>query len=456
MLLFWLFYNPVGGLTESLPGMDNRPPKSASSETIVIGEKFSSYVTDFKSDLTGKWPHFRGSEFDNINKESARLIEHFPAGGPKILWTKVMGEGHAAAAIYNGRVYVLDYDERKKTDLLHCYSLVDGTELWRRWYAVDLKRNHGISRTIPAVNDKYVVTVGPNCQVMCCDALNGDLLWGIDLTKDYSTAVPLWYTGQCPLIENNVAVIAPGGKVLMMGVDCATGEVVWKTPNPDSLKMSHSSVVPMTLAGKKMYVYDALGGLCGVSAEEGDKGRLLWKTKEFSPSVIAPSPLFVGNNKVFVTAGYGAGSAVFQVSRNGESFFVQKLQAFKPAQGMSSEQQTPIFRDGLVYNIQSKDAGSTRNQFVCSRPDNFQKILWTSNTEERFGLGPYIFADDKFYILSDEGEMTIARYNKTKFEVLDKAPVIEGVDAWGPLAIADGYLVMRDSKQMLCIDLRAQ
>jgi outer membrane protein assembly factor BamB len=212
----------------------------------------------------------------------------------------------------------------------------------------------------------------------------------------------------------------------------------------------------MTLAGKKMYVYDALGGLCGVSAEEGDKGRLLWKTKEFSPSVIAPSPLFVGNNKVFVTAGYGAGSAVFQVSRNGESFFVQKLQAFKPAQGMSSEQQTPIFRDGLVYNIQSKDAGSTRNQFVCSRPDNFQKILWTSNTEERFGLGPYIFADDKFYILSDEGEMTIARYNKTKFEVLDKAPVIEGVDAWGPLAIADGYLVMRDSKQMLCIDLRAQ
>ena len=46
-----------------------------------------------------------------------------------------------------------------------------------------------------------------------------------------------------------------------MGVDCATGQIVWQTPNPDSLKMSHSSLVPMTIAGKKMYVYNALGGL---------------------------------------------------------------------------------------------------------------------------------------------------------------------------------------------------
>ena len=66
-----------------------------------------------------------------------------------------------------------------------CYSLLDGTELWRRGYAVDIKRNHGMSRTIPAVNDKYVVTVGPRCQVMCCDAITGDLLWGIDMVREF-------------------------------------------------------------------------------------------------------------------------------------------------------------------------------------------------------------------------------------------------------------------------------
>lgn len=313
-----------------------------------------------------------------------------------------------------------------------------------------------MSRTIPAVNDKYVVTVGPRCQVMCCNSITGELLWGIDLVREFRTTEPLWYTGQCPVIDNNVAVIAPGGKALLMGVDCATGKIIWQTPNADSVKMSHSSVVPMTIGGKRMYVYNALGGLCGISAEENDKGRLLWKTREFNPSVIAPSPLHAGGNRIFVTAGYGAGGALFQVNRTGETYSVQKLQSFKPSEGMSSEQQTPIYTNGFVYNIQSKDAGTTRNQFVCGSPENFRNILWTSNTTERFGLGPYIIADNKFFILSDEGELTIARFSTSKFEVLDKTKIIkEGQDAWGPLAIADGILVMRDSKQMVCIDLKA-
>ena len=273
--------------------------------------------------------------------------------------------------------------------------------------------------------------------------------------REYKSTIPLWYTGQCPFIEDNVAVIAPGGTALLMGVDCASGDVVWKTPNPDSLKMSHSSVIPMTVAGKRMYVYDALGGLCGVSAEKEDRGKLLWKTTEFSPAVIAPSPLYVGQNKIFVTAGYGAGSALFQINRDGERFSAKKLQLYKPAGGMASEQQTPIFSDGVVFDIQPKDAGETRNQFVCCSPADFTSISWTSSKEERFGLGPYIIADNKFFILSDDGELTIARYSTSKFEVLDKAKIIDGQDAWGPLALADGYMVLRDSKEMVCVNLRA-
>lgn len=454
--LFWLFFNPVRDFITAVPGLDHRPGGSGrGSDSVIIGEKFSAFDTLFKSELTGKWPNFRGAEGDNICKEQIKLLDKWPASGPKILWKKELGEGHAAAAVYNGRVYVLDYDEQKKNDVLHCYSLVEGKELWRRSYFVSIKRNHGISRTIPAVNDKYVVTMGPHCQLMCCDALNGKLIWGIDLSRQLKTIVPLWYTGQCPIIDNNVAVVAPGGTALLAGINCADGKILWSTPNPDSLKMSHSSIIPMTLAGKKMYVYNALGGLVGVSAEENDKGKLLWKTTEFSASVIAPSPVFVGNNRIFVTAGYGAGSAVFRVNRNGETFSVEKVISYKPSQGLASEQQTPIFINGLVYNIQTKDAGNTRNQFVCFSPNDFKNVLWTSSKSDRFGLGPYILADNKFYILNDEGEMTIARFSTSKFEVLDKAKIIDGQDAWGPLAVADGMLIMRDSKNMLCVDLRA-
>jgi outer membrane protein assembly factor BamB len=452
----WFFYNPVADFKANVPGLDNRPAKNdSSSEIILIGDKFDTFSSE-TSALQGKWTRFRGADFDNINKEKIRLINKFPPEGPTIKWTVELGEGHAAPVIYNGKVYILDYLEKEKSDALRCFSLETGTELWRRWYKVHIKRNHGMSRTVPAITEKYIVTIGPRCQVMCADPATGNYLWGLDLVKDFGTEVPFWYTGQCPLIDENVAVIAPGGSSLLIGVDCATGNVVWKTPNPDSWKMSHSSVMPMNFGGKKMYVYFAIGGICGISAEGDDIGKILWKTKKFAPAVVAPSPLIMDDGKIFVSAGYGAGSMLFQLVKFGEDFSVKEIQIYKPKDGLASEQQTPVYFDGHLFAILPKDAGAVRNQFVCCQPDDCTKILWTSGKTERFGLGPYILADGKFFILDDDGTLTIAKATTSKFELLDKVKIIDGQDAWGPFAIADGYLLMRDSKQMVCLDIRAK
>jgi len=455
VFLYWFFYNPVRDLTISKPGLDNRPPSSGISDSVIIGERFREYST-FNSTLTGKWSRFRGDDFDNINKEKIKLIDTWGDDGPRMVWKVDLGEGHAAPAIYNGRVYILDYDERRKNDALRCFSLETGQEIWRRWYSVNLKRNHGMSRTIPAVTDNYVVTMGPKCHVMCTNPVTGDFLWGIDLAREYHAEVPLWYTGQCPLIDNDTAIFAPCGTALMIGVDCATGRTVWKTPNPDKWTMSHSSIVPMHFSDRKMYVYAANGGVFGVSASGPDKGKILWKTDAFKASVIAPSPLILDKGKIFLTAGYGYGSMVIQLVPEGNSFSVRVLQTYKPIGGLASEQQTPVLYKRHIFAILPKDAGSGRNQFICCNADNVTKILWTSSKTDRYGLGPYIVADDKFFILSDDGTLSIAKASVSKFEYLDKVRIIEGQDAWGPIAIADGYLLMRDSKQMVCLDVRAR
>lgn len=456
IFLFWFLNNPVKDLSVSVPGQDNRPAKSAdTSDVVKIGESFAKYE-EVSSSLTGKWTRFRGADFDNINKETIPLIDKWGKDGPKILWKVDLGEGHAAPVVYNGKVYILDYTEAKKTDALRCFDLLTGKELWKRSYKVHVKRNHGMSRTIPAITDKYIVTIGPRCQVMCSNPQNGDFLWGIDLVNEYKSEVPFWYTGQCPLIDKDIAVIAPGGTSMLIGVDCATGKVVWSTPNPDGWKMSHSSVMPMNFGGRKMYIYAAVGGIVGVSAEGSDVGKILWKTSAFAPSVVAPSPLVLDNGKILITAGYGAGSMLFQLVSNGNGFDVKVLQKYKPVEGLASEQQTPIFMNGFIFGIQPKDAGGTRNQLVCCKPDDCKNILWTSGKTDRFGLGPYIVTDGKFFILNDDGALTIAKATASGWVQLDKALVIEGVDSWGPIAIADGYLLMRTSKQMVCLDVRAK
>ena len=455
VLAWWLIYNPVKTFKSSVPGMDERKTGAVVVQKVNIGETFAFFKTC--DDIPGtRWPRFRGADFDNVSKENTRLIDNWGKQGPKILWKIPLGEGHAAAAVYDGRVYLLDYNETKKQDMLRCFSLANGEELWQRGYTVRLKRNHGLSRTIPAVTDKYVVTIGPRCQVMCVDRLKGDLLWGLDLAAEYSTEVPFWYTGQCPLVDNDTAIIATGGKSLMIAIDCKTGKKVWETPNPQNWKMSHSSVMPMVFKGKKMYVYCAVGGMCGVSAEGNDKGKLLWSTPVFSPSVIAPSPVILDNGLIFMTAGYGAGGVVIQIKESGGKFTAELKDKYKPNEGLASEQQTPVFYNGYLFGILPKDAGGLREQFACFKASDTRKPLMSSGKTTRFGLGPYIMADNKFFILNDDGEMTIAKFSTSTFQVLDKAKILDGQDSWGPIAITGGYLLMRDSKTMVCIDVRAK
>jgi outer membrane protein assembly factor BamB len=453
LLSWWLIHDPVASFSKSVPGMDNRDSgKTISNESVRIGEAFSHFKE--LPDIPGtRWNRFRGPDYDNINKENIPLLDRFGKEGPKILWKKQLGDGHAAPAILNGKVYLLDYDEKTHSDALKCLLLSTGEELWDRSYKVHLKRNHGLSRTIPAVTEKYVVTIGPRGHVMCVNRMNGDLLWGIDLEKEYNAEIPFWYTGQCPVIENDTAIIAIGGKSMMIGIDCKTGKVAWTTPNPMNWKMSHSSIMPMIVSGKKMWVYAAIGGICGISASGADMGTILWKNSEFAPAVVAPTPLILDNGMIVFTAGYGAGTAIIRVTSTDGKFAAKMVDQFRPSEGVSSEQQTPLFFNGYLYSIMPKDAGELRNRMAAFDPADCRKVVFSSDKSERFGLGPYIVGDGKFFILSDDGEMTIAKASGKKFNILDKARIINGQDSWGPIAISGGYLLMRDSHQLVCIDV---
>ena len=450
----WYFKtDPTDDFATSNPGMDNRGKGIALNEIINIGEFFKQFSNNNKTQLKESWPRFRGSDFDNIYKTKTKLIDNFSEGSGDIIWSHELGEGHAGPAIYEGKVYLLNYDEESRSDMLHCFDLQSGEELWRRWYKVAVKRNHGMSRTVPAVTEKYILTIGPRCHVMCMGRESGDLIWGIDLEKEYETETPLWYTGQCPLIDEDKAIIAPGGKSLMIAVDCKTGEKLWDVPNPNGWKMSHSSILPYTFKGQKMYLYCSIGGLIAVSPQ----GKLLWSSSEWDTNVIAPSALALPDGKIFLTAGYGAGSMVLQLSELNGVYSTNVLQEYKPKDGLACEQQTPIFWEGHLFGIMPKDGGTYRNQFVCVDPNDCTNILFTSDKDSRFGLGPFIWADGKFYLLNDDGTLHIIKASTNGYIHLDSKTIIQyEQDAWAQMALSDGYLVLRDADRIVCINVEAK
>lgn len=452
-LILWLVSAPAIVVEVQVPGTDGLPDLSALQ---AKGPELSGVFAKGEgapSELPGIWSQFRGPNSDNIVLDGPPLAADWGSDGPKVEWALPIGDGYAAPAVYDGCVYLMDYDVEGRADALRCLSLADGKEVWRRSYEIKIKRNHGMSRTIPAVNEKYVVTMGPKCHVVCLDRATGDYRWGLDLQRDYGTVEPLWYAGQCPLIVDDAVILAPSGEeVLMMAVSCETGEVLWKAPNPRKWAMSHASIIPMTVLGRKMYVYSAIGGVAGVAADGPEAGKLLWDVP-WDAKVVAPSVVHAGDDKIFVTAGYSTGSMMLRLKESGGAYEAEIVKRTSPEEGLACEQQTPIFHDGLLYAIMPKDAGALKGQFACF--DTEGNLVWSSGNDNRFGLGPFLLADNKFYILDDDGKLTMIDATTKEFKKLGEAQVLQGHDAWGPLAIAGDRLLVRDMNNLACVNVGA-
>ncbi len=341
---------------------------------------------------------------------------------------------------------VLDRVDRS-TDTMLCLSLADGREIWRNSYPAIVQWNHGMSRTTPTIVGDCVVSIGPRCHVACWDVETGNCRWLIDMVKQFGTEELQWYTGQCPLADGDRVILAPcGADSLLVAVDYKTGNVIWKTPNPRKWRMSHCSIMPMEFAGRKMYLYCGNGGTVGVSAEDGS---LLWDETEWVEAyATSPSPLPLPEGRILLSSGYREIGAMMLRLKEANGAVVAKREFTLTDKQFNSEHHTPVFYDGHLYAV----CKSSR-QLVCL--DLMGNELWNSG-RRKFGHGPYMIANGQIFALSDRGQLVIAEaspvdyFENAEFQVFER-----GREAWAPMAIAAGRLIVRDSTNMACLDVRS-
>jgi outer membrane protein assembly factor BamB len=440
----WLGPWSSQSLSLRVPGTDLAPDSAwgTNANAVLAGKLVQG--EGHSADLPGAWPQFRGPNRDARGTNCGSLAREWPASGPRELWGIDVGEGYAGAAVLHGRVYLMDYDRAKKQDALRCLSLQDGREIWRFAYPVSVKRNHGMSRTVPAVTDELVVAMGPKCHVVCLDPKTGELRWGLDLVRQYRATVPPWYAGQCPLIDNGNVILAPSGgtNALLLAVDGVSGTVLWQTPNPHGWKMTHSSVMPMDFAGQHMYVYCANNGVVGVSAKDGS---ILWETTDWKISIATvPSPLILDDGRIFLSGGYNAGSLMLQLKKDGDRY--QTATVFKlPPEAFGATQHTPVLYGQHLYGVRAD------GRFVCLTLEG--KPVWASGAGQQFGLGSFLLAGGMIYALNDSGLLRLLEATPQGYRVLSQAQVLKGRESWGPMALVDGRLLARDLTRLVCLDV---
>lgn len=392
------------------------------------------------------WPQFRGPTRDGISRETG-LLRQWPASGPKVLWTIPVCQGYAGAAIVAGRVYHHDYDEAKAEWGVFCRSLTTGKEIWRFTESRKIRPNHAITRTVPAVDGKYVFSIDPKCGLHCVDAKTGKRIWYKDLVATYKTQIPPWYNGQNPLLEPDRIIIATGGDAIIVALDKATGKEIWRTPNTPKVLLSHVSVMPAVIGGVKQYLYSTLDGFVGVSASDG---KLLWTyARKFNVAAV-PSPLAIDGERIFLTGPYDAGSVMIRVRRAADGFHAERVFDMTNNE-WNSEVHTPILFNGHMFAVGKK----RRGLFTCLKFDGTP--AWDSDGKASFELGSFLLADGMFFVLEGKtGMLRLIEANTTSYKELAKAQVLSGEDVWGPMALSDGKLVLRDMTKMVCIDVRGK
>ncbi len=488
--VFMTIPNPVE-LPARIPGSDGRaahPAGESAGELVFQLDNLQELTAlpEHISESTGvseNWPWFRGNNHDAIwQNDSYELITDYTEP-LECLWNIEMGEGYAGATVYNGIVYVLDYNAKDQRDVLRAINLADGSDIWNLSYNVKIKRDHGMSRPVPAVNDKYVVTIGPRCQVMCANRLTGEKLWHMDLVKQYETKIPLWHGSQCPLLDGNTVLIAPSGTKLMIAVDCATGKILWETDNPDKWNMTHSSIQPVNIDGVKTYVYCGDGGIAGFDAVSG---RRLWVNYDWKMRTNVPTPVDIGDGRLFLCAGYNKGCAMLRVYRtlNNESdntseksggmvlesvknnpgedalseqengtvasvstglkvSYAAEMIFMHPASIFGAVQHTPVFYNGYIYGIRQDKV------FCCLDLDG--NIVWESPKDDPYGDSPFMIVNDKLVALDDDGVLSLIDLTPSGYKLIARQQVLYGRESWGLMAMVDGLLIVRDFTEMRCL-----
>jgi len=392
------------------------------------------------------WPQFLGPDRDNIAHDAKGLARSWPEGGPKVLWSVPLGIGFAGPTICGDRVLLLDRQGDAR-DILRCFRLVDGKELWRFAYAAPGKLDHNGSRTSPATDGELVFTIGPFGHVHAVKLSDGSKVWQANLLNDWSAARPKWGVATSPLILGDLVVVAPWGrKAALVAYEKKTGRVAWTTPNPKGIVQDYQSPVPMTLDGKTVIVASGRRGyVIGVDARTG---RQLWSYAGYpNKGWNIPSPIIIDKNRVLITGGYGAGSAMFRIERQGNAYATRELWKNK---NMGTRIAQAVLYKGRIYCNSADVGGGLR----CLDLDG--NILWDSKAKGRvFEMGNLLVADGLIFIVDGRnGKFFMVEATPEGYRERGQASFLSGNKVWAPMAYKDGKLLLRDQSKLICVDLR--
>lgn len=409
------------------------------------------------------WPQYLGPERNSTSSQK-NILRTWPQTGPEVLWTASVGIGYGGPVINDGKVYLLDRDD-KVGDNLRCLDLSTGKELWNFQYEAPGSVMFPGSRSVPTVDGTHVYTCGPYGDLYCIDINTHKPAWKKNIWKDFGgEQIPMWAITQCPLVYNDLLILASQApQAGVVAYEKVTGNLKWKTPSIGQVGYVSPAIVKID--GKDHVVMISASGRDGSKGKvvgiEPLSGKILWEYTNWNCHIPVPSAVDAGENRILIVGGYELGATMIKVEKKTDGNYETK--EIFTTEEFGDQTKTPLLYNGYFYA--QYGTNNRRDGMVCMNMNG--QIMWKTKRAPDFNKGSMILADG--VILATDGAKTLylVQPDPSGFKAIASAELLKeggtggndqmasrvggATQNWAPLALSNGKLLIRDQSRLMCI-----
>ena len=388
-------------------------------------------------------PRFRGPTGNGVFEETG-LLKTWPADGPKLAWSaKGLGEGYSSAVVAGGTVYVTGQDSTGQ-GLLFAFG-EDGSEKWKAPYGPEVGKLGPArpgSRGSPTVDGDRVYVVSGFGRLVTLDAKTGKELAAVDLPKRFGGKMLRFGCAESVLVDGEKVVCTPGGPdASIVALDKKTGETIWQSKGL-SQPSGYCSASLIEVGGKKIVTTMLGQSVVGVDAATG---KVLWAHANRQGNDMQPNSPVYADGIVYATAGRGTGGVALALSADGTSA-TQKW----TDKTLDNSMQGVVVIDGHVYGTAGGRGGKG---LICLELAG-GKVAWTAPEVK---AGALVAAEGMLYIYGSDGTVRLVKPDAKAYTPVSQFKVTHGAGMHlAHPTIANGRLYIRHGDALAAYDIAAK
>jgi outer membrane protein assembly factor BamB len=338
---------------------------------------------------------------------------------------------------------LLSMVRRTQSETIGAFDAATGKTTWEHTYdspTGDLNLSEGAGpHSTPLIVGNTLFAIGSRMELFALDKNSGKVLWQHDVMKEFGSKPDDRGYSPSPLAYRDTILLPTRAKgAAVIAFNQKTGAVVWKAGDYDT---GPGSPMLITVNGQDQAVITGANEMLGV---DPSNGAVLWRHPHKTDwGLNISTPVWGADNLLFVSAAYNNGARMLKLAQAGGKTTVQEL-------WFQNRMRTHI---GTVIRLGDFVVGSSGDFGPCPTVGVDVKtgqVLWQNRD---FARSTFLYADNKLIIMDEDGNIGLAKPDRSGLNVLAKASVLTN-RAWTVPTLVGTTLYVRDRAKMMAFDLR--